>query len=190
LKIAPGGAVASPEVGAASTPSLTRRMACFVYESLLLFGVGLVPGALGALFLAQTGQRSPLQSETALRLFAWILYAIYFTWFWSTRGQTLAMQTWHIRIVSAAGERVTQARALARYAACCLAWFGPATITAWLLHLQPWPSLGLTAAGIAGYALLALAEPDRQFWHDRLCGTRLIDSRAGDPPGWFRPRPR
>jgi uncharacterized RDD family membrane protein YckC len=190
LKIPHGGAEAAPEVSAVPTPSLIRRMACFVYESMLLFGIGLVPGALGALFLAQTGQRNPLQSETALRLFAWILYGIYFAWFWSARGQTLAMQTWHIRVVSAAGERVTQLRALARYVACCFVWFGPATIAARMLHLQPWPSLGLTAAGIVGYALLALAEPDRQFWHDRLCGTRLIDSRADDPPGWLRPRPR
>ena len=45
----------------------------------------------------------------------------------------------------------------------------------------------MVAAGIVGYALLALAEPDRQFWHDRVCATRLIDTRASDA---LRPRPR
>jgi len=171
-------------------PSLARRMACFVYESMLLFGVSLVPGVLGALFFAQTRQQHPMQGETALRLFAWVLYGMYFVWFWSARGQTLAMQTWHIRIVSTTGEPLTQPRALARYVACCGAWFAPATITAAALHLQPWPSLGLTAAWIAAYALLALAEPGRQFWHDRLCGTRLVDTRRNAEPGWLTPRPR
>ena len=185
----PGGAGPAPEVTPVRTPGLTRRMACFVYEAMLLFGLGLIPGVLGALFFAQTGQRDPLQSETVLRIFAWVFYGVYFVWFWSARGQTLAMQTWHIRLVCASGERPTQVRALARYIACCVAWFAPATIAAGVLHLRPWPSLGLTAAGIAIYALLALAEPSRQFWHDRLCGTRLIDARNGTA-GALRPRPR
>jgi len=182
----------TPDRGAAATPapSLRRRMACFVYESMLLFGIGLIPGALGALFFAQTGQQYPLQSETALRLFAWVFYGVYFVWFWSARGQTLAMQTWHIALVSVTGERPTQSRALARYAACCIAWFLLPTITAMVLHLPPWPSLGLTAAWIVVYALLALAAPGRQFWHDRLCGTRLIDARSASSTGRLRRRPR
>lgn len=179
-----GGARATP------APSLRRRMACFIYESMLLFGIGLVPGALGALFFAQTGQQYPLQSETALRLFAWIFYGVYFVWFWSTRGQTLAMQTWHIAVASETGQRLTQARALARYVACCIAWFLPPTVAAVTLHLPPWPSLGLTAGWIIGYALLALAAPGHQFWHDRLCGTRLIDARDAASPAWLRRRPR
>ncbi|HEV7577746.1 MAG TPA: RDD family protein [Caldimonas sp.] len=165
--------------GRAATPSLARRMACFAYEATLLFGIALIPGVLGALFFAQTGQRHPLQSETALRLYALVLYGVYFVWLWSRRGQTLAMQTWRIRLVSAAGERVSQARALGRYAAACCAWFGPATAISSALHWPPARSLGAVAAGIGGWALLALLEPDRQFWHDRLCGTRLVD--AGVP---------
>lgn len=187
---AAGGEAALPEAGPERAPSLPRRMACFVYESMLLFGVSLVPGALGALFFAQTGQRHPLQSETVLRVFAWVLYGVYFVWFWSARGQTLAMQTWHLGVVSAAGQRLTQLRALARYAACCIAWFTLPTVAALALHLAPWPSLGLTAAWIGVYALLALAEPQRQFWHDRFCGTRLIDARGTAAPLWLRPRPR
>ena len=58
-------------------------MACFVYEATLLFGVALIPGVLGAVFLAQTGQRHPLQSDTALRVYALVLYGVYFVWLWS-----------------------------------------------------------------------------------------------------------
>jgi len=177
-----------PLARAAPTPSLARRMASFVYEATLLFGLALIPGALGALFVAQTGRQHPLQGETALRLFALVLYGVYFVWFWSTRVQTLAMQTWRIRLVTAEGAPLTQARALGRYLACCVAWFGPATLFASTLALPPWPSLGAFAAGIVVYALSALAAPERQFWHDRLCRTRLIDVRDGALA--VRPRPR
>ena len=109
---------------AGSTPSLLRRMACFVYEATLLFGIALVPAVLGTLFFAQTGQDHPLQSEGVVRIFALVIYGIYFVGCWSVRGQTLAMQTWRIRVVTAEGARVGQARALVRYVACCIAWFG------------------------------------------------------------------
>ena len=171
----------------AATPSLARRMACFCYEAMLLFGLALIPGILGALFVAQTGHRHPLQSDTALRIYALVLYGAYFVWFWSKRGQTLAMQTWRIRVVTAAGAPLSQGRALARYIACCVAWFAPPTALAAALHWPPLTSLAAVAIWFVVYALLALAAPGRQFWHDRLCRTRLVD--AGEPVR-VRPRPR
>jgi uncharacterized RDD family membrane protein YckC len=100
------------------------------------------------------------------------------------------MQTWRIRLVTAAGAPLTQGRALGRYLACCCAWFGPATLLASALALPPWPSLGAVAVGIVVYALSALAAPERQFWHDRLCRTRLVDVREGAAAFAVRPRPR
>jgi len=188
---APPVAAAMQDAAAGSsrpTPSLLRRMTCFVYEATLLFGLGLIPGLVGTLFVAPAGQGEPWRSETALRVFALLFYGFYFVWFWSKRGQTLAMQTWHIRLVTAGGGPVSRWRALARYAACCAFWFLPATLIAGLSGLPPWPSLGTAAAGIVVYALTALAEPDRQFWHDRLCGTRLVDVRA-ETPASLRPHP-
>jgi uncharacterized RDD family membrane protein YckC len=168
----------SVAAGRAATPSLARRMACFLYEATLLFGLALIPGVLGAIFFAQTGQRHPLQSDTALRLYALVLYGVYFVWLWSKRGQTLAMQTWKICLVTAGGARLSQARALARYVVCCCVWFGPATAISSALHWPPARSLAAVAAGIAGWALLALLEPERQFWHDWLCRTRLVKAGA------------
>lgn len=165
---------------ALATPSLMRRMASFVYEGLLLFGIGLVPGAIGALFVALTGHQHPLQSDTALRVITLAIYAVYFTWCWSTRGQTLPMQTWHIRIVTAVGTPLSQPRALLRFIAAC-AWFAPAALIASLNQWTRWQGLGAIAIGVVAYALLALLHPQRQFWHDALCGTRLIDARPPSP---------
>jgi uncharacterized RDD family membrane protein YckC len=170
----------------AATPSLKRRMACFCYEGILLFGIALIPGVLGAIFVAQTGQRHPLQSETALRIYALVLDAIYFVGLWSTRGQTLAMQTWRIRVVTPAGERLSQGRALFRFAACCVAWLGVPVALAWRLHWPPMTSLLAVLAWFAIYPLFALFAPGRQFWHDRLCGTRLVVVASRE----VRPRPR
>jgi uncharacterized RDD family membrane protein YckC len=104
-----------------------------------------------------------------------VIYAVYFTWFWSVRGQTLAMQTWHIRVVDAAGEPLSQARALCRFIAAC-AWFAPAALLALLNRWTGWAALAAVAIGVIVYALLALLHPQRQFWHDALCGTRLINA--------------
>ena len=157
----------------AQAPSLRRRMASFVYEGLLLFGIGLIPGAVGALFVALTGQQHPLQSGTALQVITFVIYGVYFTWFWSKRGQTLPMQTWHIRVVTTEGQRLSQGQALLRFFAACL-WVAPATALAMLNGWSKWQALGAVGVGVVVYALLALLHPQRQFWHDALCGTRLI----------------
>ncbi len=105
-----------------------------------------------------------------------MLYGAYFVWLWSKRGQTLAMQTWRIRVVTAAGAPLSPGRALVRYVACCLAWFAPPTLLASVLHWPPSTSLAAVACWIVAYALLALLAPERQFWHDLACGTRLVDA--------------
>jgi uncharacterized RDD family membrane protein YckC len=160
-----------------SAPSLWRRMASFVYEGLILFGMLLIPGALGALIVAITGQQHSKQSDLVLEVFSFLLYAAYFTWFWSTRGQTLPMQTWRIRVITADGQRLSRGRALARYFASWL-WVAPtglyATLNHWNVRDQPRTVAACIGVGIVGYALLALLLPQRQFLHDLLCRTRLI----------------
>lgn len=159
--------------GVLMAPSLKRRIASFVYEGLLLFGIGLIPGAIGALFVALTDHRHPLQSDTALRIITLTIYAVYFTWFWSVRGQTLPMQTWHIKVVTAQGQPLSQRRALLRFVAACT-WFAPGALIASLNHWTRWQGLAAIGVGAVAYALLALLQPQRQFWHDAVCGTRLI----------------
>ena len=159
---------------AGETPSLKRRMASLVYEGLLLFGIGLIPGAIGALFVALTAQRHPLQSETSLQIITIAIYAVYFSWFWSARGQTLPMKTWHIRVVTSDGRPLSQWRALGRFIASC-AWVAPAVVIGHLNGWSPRATLAAVGVGMVAYALLALLHPQRQFWHDALCGTRLIN---------------
>lgn len=164
-----------PALGA---PSLRRRLACLVYEGLVLFGLLLLPGVLGAALTAAGWQIPP----TMLGLVSILLFGAYFVGFWSARGQTLPMQTWRIRIETVRGERLSRGRALARYVAGYV-WVLPALALSLLNHWPPKVTLGALALGITGYALLSLMHPQRQFWHDALCGTRLIDLRGAPRHG-------
>ena len=150
-------------------------MACFVYDGLLLFGVTLIPASVGALIEGLAGDGRVLHADVVLRWVTLMIYAVYFTWFWSARGQTLPMQTWHIRVVTAYGGKLSRTRAFARFVAS-LAWFAPAAALAALNGWTRWQGLAAVAVGVVAYARLALLHPQRQFWHDALCGTRLVSS--------------
>jgi uncharacterized RDD family membrane protein YckC len=153
------------------TPALRRRLACFVYEGVLLFGVVTVTALVWGV---ATNQRHALVGQHGLQAAVFIVLGLYYVGFWSTRGQTLPMQTWHIRLLTTSGEPVSAGRAFARYLASWL-WFMPALVGLWLGGM---PSGGIATAAVLGgvviYAALSRLHPTRQFLHDALCGTRLV----------------
>jgi len=158
--------------GEPAVPNLRRRLACFVYEGVLLFGVVMIAGYL---YSSLTQQRHALVGMHGLQAFLFVVLGVYFVWFWSTGGQTVAMKTWRIRLVGADMQAVSQVRALARYVLSWL-WFLPALSWAYLGGLSGGAAIsGAVAAGVTVYAALALLLPRRQYLHDVLCGTRLID---------------
>lgn len=159
----------------ARTPSLRRRMAAFLYEGVLLFGVVFIAGYLWSTLVQQ---RSGMQQRHGAMGFLFIVLGIYFAWFWTHGGQTLAQKTWFIRVQRADGAGLTQARALARYVASWL-WLLPGLALATQVPWHDKPGLvTLTVIGyVALYALSSLLHPQRQFWHDAICGTRLVSTQ-------------
>jgi uncharacterized RDD family membrane protein YckC len=165
-------------VNGVSTPRLLRRLAAFVYEGVLLFGVVMIAGYL---YSSLTQQRHALQGKVGLQAFLFVVLGIYFVWFWSRSGQTVAMKAWHIRLVGARGQAVSQGRALARYLLAWL-WFLPALATLHLTGIKSSSAYGLAlVTGVLAYAALAWLRPDRQFWHDAVCGTRLVHWQPARP---------
>lgn len=132
-----------------STPGILRRLASMVYEATLLFGVAFVSIAL---FLLASGGESGLAGwrHLVLQVYLGAVLAAYFLWCWLRGGQTLAMKAWHIRLVAPGRNSVPPARALLRFVLAAL----------------------LVPTGIS--LLWALFDPERQFLHDRLAGTRLV----------------
>jgi uncharacterized RDD family membrane protein YckC len=163
-----------PDAPAAAPPGYWRRIACFLYEGVLLFGIVMLAGLLYGL---ATNQRHALAGQTGLQLFLFAVFGLYFVHFWSRHGQTLAMRTWHIRVVGPDGRPPGPWRATARYVAAWL-WFLPALA---LLHFEGvnggWAITFTLLAGVLGYAALGRLNPARQYLHDMLCGTRLVTSK-------------
>lgn len=158
-------------------PSLGRRMACWMYEGVLLFGVVFIAGYLFGT-LSQT--RNALDNRHALQGFLFVVFGIYFVWLWS-KGQTLAMKTWHIRIVDRRGQPLSQARALLRYVLSWL-WFVPALAAIAPFKLSASQSVVIVAGWAALWAVLSRFHPQQQFWHDALAGTRLIATNDANTP--------
>ncbi len=148
-------------------------MACWLYEGMLLFAVVFIAGwlfsTLGQMRDAMDARRPLLQA------FLFVVFGIYFAWFWS-RGQTLAMKTWHIRIVDRQGRPVTQGRALARYLLSWV-WFLPPLAVLAPFRLTGGEIAVLLTGWILVWAILSRFHPLGQFWHDALAGTRLVSTQ-------------
>jgi uncharacterized RDD family membrane protein YckC len=141
-----------------------------VYEGVLLFGVVFLADYL---FDAITQSRSGLMNRHSRQLWLFLVLGVYFTWFWTHSGQTLAMKTWHVRVVDASGKGLQLPQAVFRYVLCWI--FILPTLA--LLELTRAPfwltSLGITLAFVLP-PFFSKFDPQGQFLHDRLAGTRLV----------------
>lgn len=128
---------------------LRRRLASLLYEALLLLGVLALGFMVPYLLLGVFFGIAPAGWVAWIHIY--LVLAAYFILYWRRRGQTLAMQTWRLRLVTADGR-------------------APSLATAWLRYTLAWPSLLCFGLGLAW----ALVDRDRQFLHDRLAGTRIV----------------
>jgi len=155
-------------------PGLIRRLACFVYEGMLLFAVAM---AAGLVFSPLVNQRDAMMYRGGLMTCVGTSYAAYFIYFWTHGGQTLPMKTWRIRLVTMEGSAVTAARALLRFVLSLAWWVLPALSFAQMR--QHGVGLGpislVVVLGLLAYAMLSFILPGRQFLHDMVCRTRLVN---------------
>jgi len=137
----------------APVAALPRRLLSLVYETLLLAAV-LLAGALP--FLALTQQLAPAVTRPVFQLYLLLLCGVYFIWQWMHGGQTLPMKTWRLKLVTHDGAPLTLRHSVSRF----------------LFALA-----GLALVGI-GFAW-ALVDRNRQFLHDRLAGTKIVNDERG-----------
>lgn len=119
-----------------------------IYESLLLFAVLFLCSLIysGAASASLTGW-----SRHAFQFYLFIVAGIYFIFCWLRGGQTLAMKTWKLQLVTSTNLPITPSQALLRYVLA---------------------SASLLFAGL-GF-LWALIDKDGLFLHDRLAGTCIV----------------
>jgi uncharacterized RDD family membrane protein YckC len=166
----PEGATSAPTFPVLQAPPLLRRMAAWLYEGVLLFGVVVLAGLA---FSIATQMRHALDHRQGLIVALAIAIGVYCVAFW-VRGQTLAMKTWHIRVVDRYGRRLRPGRAVLRYVFCYI-WLLPPLAAFGTRQVATGPLLVIVAGWVTFWALLSRLHPERQFWHDVLAGTRLVD---------------
>lgn len=155
----------------AAPPGLARRFAALLYEGVLLFGVIFFTGFV---YSVLTRQQHAMQGRTGMGVFLFVVLGLYFVGFWTRSGQTLAMKTWHLRVVDAAGLPLRAGRALLRYLLSWL-WFLPALVSVWALGLHGGGAIaGSLVAGMLAYLLIARLHPQRQFLHDTISGSHVV----------------
>jgi uncharacterized RDD family membrane protein YckC len=125
-----------------------RLFAAIIYELLLLIALWM---PCTWIFVRLFGQATPPYKIFYLRLFLWFISGAYFVWCWSKTGQTLATQTWKIKLVNQQGLTLSIKQALIRYVLA---------------------SASILALGL-GFIWI-LVDKDRLFLHDRLLKTRFI----------------
>jgi uncharacterized RDD family membrane protein YckC len=129
-----------------AAPGLARRLAACLYDGLVLTAVLMMATAVWVGI-----RRAPVApGDWWFRAYLIATSLLFFGAFW-TRGETLGMRAWRLRIVTRDGRPPGWGRALARGAAALLSWL----------------PLG------AGF-LWVLVDRERLAWHDRITGTRLI----------------
>jgi len=161
---------------ASSTPALRpaairRRLAAFVYESVLLFGVVFVAGLVFSLVMQQ---RNGLTYHNLMSAWIALVAGVYFVGLWHASGQTLPMKTWRLRVVGPRGTPPSLGRATLRYLAAWLGFLPPLALHP-LLGLTLPHTLIATAAWFVLWAASASLGQARQFPHDRIAGTRVVD---------------
>jgi uncharacterized RDD family membrane protein YckC len=130
--------------------SLRRRLASLLYDALLLLALWFIAGfvVVGAFPEAPDGL-----ARIAFQAYLLAVAGVYLVWFWRRGGQTLAMKTWRIRLVDIQGRPVSLRQAWLRFIVAVA---------------------GAMALG-AGY-VWAVFDREKQFLHDRIAGTRLVES--------------
>lgn len=134
---------------AASLATRQRRLGSLLYEALVILALAIFLFLLPvALF---SGVVHLMPGPGLLWLYLFVLLGVYFVWCWVKAGQTLAMKTWRLWLIDARSGRPPRLlQAVVRYG------------MGWIC----WPT---------GLALLwSFLDPDGQFLHDRIAGTRIL----------------
>ena len=142
-----------------STPSLLRRFAAMVYDTLLITAISILYGAVMAgLNIAingapKVGERINWGVFDVVFFVGWILtIGVFFCYFWHKSGQTLGMKTWRMKITNKDDLNPPDYRK-------CIIRFFCAPISLVLLG--------------AGYWYM-YTNPERQTLHDKISKTRTL----------------
>jgi len=165
------------ELNVLPAPKFWRRVFCTLYEQLVLLGVIALTFLLPNLGLGVVFGISLPSWLTFLYLY--VVLGMYFVWYWTKSGQTLAMQTWRIKIIGPGGYNLSRRQAIWRYVLGSL-WIVPCVFLQWLFELEKWQIIEMLFAIALFLWPLSIyldrrSPPLRQSLPDRLSKTRQVE---------------
>ena len=119
-----------------------RRLVAWIYDALIVVAILILAGAIGmgvavAFYGADAVTKTGILTENPV-YFSWLLFSwfYYYYYCWSKTGQTLAMKTWRMKLITQHGAPIEMHQALIRF---FTGFFGLGNITAllpnrWTLH--------------------------------------------------------
>lgn len=128
--------------------SYFRLFAACVYELLLLIALWFISAWI---FIALFGDATHSYKRFFLQIFLWLVTGAYFVWCWSKSGQTLATQTWKIKLLNQAGKTLSVKEAIVRYVFA-----------------------SLSAVGFGLGFIWIFVDKNRLYLHDRLLKSRFV----------------
>lgn len=176
---------------------LRVRLACIVYDGLLLIALWMIVTAilvpLGTPDTAADSKELALVPDwyrqlvlfPALVLVTWLFYG----YFWTRIGQTLGMQTWRLKVVRQDGRLLRWRDAFARCASACLFPLACALIAQVTYDSSKAVLLSLCMGFLLNYLWMLWSRAGIS-WHDQLSGTRMLRLPAEPKKrrrflGWF-----
>ena len=151
---------------------------CMLYEGLLLFGLLFF---VTWIVLLSTKHCSATTQQMIKQVTLFLVIGGYFIYSWCRgNGQTLPMKTWRIQLVGADYRPLRWQHAVIRYLLAWM-WFLPAIVVSYILGLKPVPTFTAIGIGMVVWALTIFLDRERQFLHDKLAGTRLIQLPSAKP---------
>lgn len=165
----------SAEATSSLYPSRWRRFVSMMYEAILLFG--LIFGVL-LIFDILTQSQHALRLRFARQVILFMTVGLYFLLSWRRTGQTLPMQTLHLRLQTLDGKKLSWWRAVYRYLLMSvvplLFAFGIYVLSSLTTYRSTTILIVLAPLSLFIWTWF---DKDKLFLHDRLAGTRIIDLR-------------
>ena len=135
-----------------STVPFWRHLLAMLYDSLLIIPLFMAAAALWIAIFGPTENLDEPAVPAVLQWCSWtLILLLFFGIFWRRAGQTLGMQAWRIKLVSASGKPLTWQQVAIRLSGALL-----------------------SAAFFAGGYLWRFLPPHHRYWHDRLSQTHLV----------------
>ncbi|HTE40632.1 MAG TPA: RDD family protein [Steroidobacteraceae bacterium] len=156
-----------------------RRLGAMVYDALLSIAVLMV---VTGLFLPFTQGEAVTTMGTGVLYIYRVAMAValigFFVVFWTTKGRTLGMQAWSLRIEGEGGAHPSWGETSVRVLAAMLP-SAPA-LTALVFAVQPGAAPAVRSVGFWLFVLVPLnyafawIDPQRRALHDRLLTSRIV----------------